>query len=120
MAAKQKACKRPAREVLEIIGLDIGKCPVLVVGMDPAGQVMLKEHRGKQTVIEAAAGLQPCSIGREACSGAHFPGGSCEGKAMTSGSCHPSTSRPTASATSLVLHNAAPRDLWPSAQLLGD
>jgi transposase len=54
-----------------VIGIDIGKNTFHVVGLDAAGDIMLRRKLSRRQVSAQFANLPPCLIGLEACVGAH-------------------------------------------------
>src|SRR5215218_8340999 len=60
--------------VVAVLGVDLGKNSCSVVGLDPAGRVVLRRRMRRDTVISFAASLPSCIVGMEACCGAHHMG----------------------------------------------
>jgi len=52
-------------------GIDMAKSTFSVCGLDAAQRVVLERTMNRATLIELFARLQPCTVGLEACSGAH-------------------------------------------------
>ncbi len=59
---------------VRILGVDLGKNSCSVVGMDAAGQVVLRRRMRRETIIALAAKLPRCIVAMEACCGAHHLG----------------------------------------------
>lgn len=55
-------------------GLDLGKSPNSVVGLDGEGQVVLRRRIRRATLAELAGCLPPCTVAVEAGCGAHHVG----------------------------------------------
>jgi transposase len=53
------------------VGIDLAKSVFSLHGVDGAGRVMLRRTVRRDQLHEVVAGLSPCLIGMEACSGAH-------------------------------------------------
>jgi len=53
------------------VGIDLAKSVFSLHGVDAAGQVALRRTVRREQLVELVAGLAPCVIGMEACSGAH-------------------------------------------------
>jgi len=56
---------------IRILGVDLGKNSCSVVGMDAAGQVVLRRRMRRKSIIALAAKLPGCVVAMEACCGAH-------------------------------------------------
>jgi transposase len=56
---------------IAVIGIDIGKNVFHAVGMDERGAIVLRQKLSRGQVISRLANVPPCSIGMEACVGAH-------------------------------------------------
>jgi transposase len=54
-----------------IIGIDIGKNSLHIVGHDERGAIVLRQKWSRGQVEARFANLPPCLIGMEACVGAH-------------------------------------------------
>jgi transposase len=69
--------RRGARHVTQlnsaiaVIGIDIGKNSLHVVGQDKRGAIMLRQKWSRGQLETRLANLPPCLIGMEACVGAH-------------------------------------------------
>jgi transposase len=65
--------RRANAEIAEIavIGIDIGKYTVHVIGLNKRGAIVLKQKWPRTQVEARLANVQPCLIGMEACVGAH-------------------------------------------------
>ena len=59
---------------ISILGIDIGKNSVSVVGVDEQGAVILRRTMRRQTLIDFVEKLQRCVIAMEACCDAHHLG----------------------------------------------
>lgn len=59
---------------VHILGVDLGKNSCSVVGLDAAGQVVLRRRVRRETIIALAAKLPGCVVAMEACCGAHHLG----------------------------------------------
>lgn len=53
------------------VGIDLAKSVFSLHGVDDAGAVVLRKTVRRDRLVETVAGLSPCLIGMEACSGAH-------------------------------------------------
>jgi len=53
------------------VGIDLAKSVFSLHGVDVAGHVVLRRSVRRDQLVEVVAGLSPCVIGMEACSGAH-------------------------------------------------
>jgi transposase len=60
--------------IIAVLGIDLGKTSCSVVGLDRAGQVVLRRRMRRETVIAFAAKLPACVVAMEACCGAHHMG----------------------------------------------
>ncbi len=58
-------------EKITTVGIDLAKSVFSLHGVDGAGQVMLRRTVRRDQLVKVVAGLSPCLIGMEACSGAH-------------------------------------------------
>jgi transposase len=58
-------------EKITTVGIDLAKSVFSLHGVDGAGRVELKRTVRRDQPLEVVAGLSPCLIGMEACSGAH-------------------------------------------------
>ena len=56
---------------IAVIGIDIGKNSLHVVGQDQRGAIVLRQKWSRGQVDARLANLPPCLIGMEACVGAH-------------------------------------------------
>lgn len=59
---------------VSMIGLDLAKNVFAVHGVDAAGRVVLRRTLRRSQVLKFFASLEPCTIGMEASSGAHYWG----------------------------------------------
>ncbi len=59
---------------IQILGIDLGKNSCSVVGLDPAGRVVLRRRMRRESVVGFAARLPGCVVAMEACCGAHHLG----------------------------------------------
>jgi transposase len=57
-----------------VLGIDRGKNSCSIVGLDPAGRVILRRRLHRDGVVKLAAGLPACLVAMEACCGAHHLG----------------------------------------------
>ena len=57
---------------ISTIGLDLAKNVFQVHGVDERGSALLRKQLRRDQVVPFFARLQPCVIGIEACSGAHY------------------------------------------------
>ena len=53
------------------IGIDLAKSAFSIHGVDEHGKGVLKRQVRREQLLEVMAKLEPCSVGMEACSGAH-------------------------------------------------
>ena len=58
-------------EQITTVGIDLAKSVFSLHGVSGAGQVVLRRTVRRDQLLQAVAGLSPCLIGMEACSGAH-------------------------------------------------
>ena len=58
-------------EKITTVGIDLAKSVFSLHGVDGAGRVVLRRTVRRDQLVQAVAGLSPCLIGMEACSGAH-------------------------------------------------
>ena len=58
-------------EKITTVGIDLAKTVFSLHGVDGAGRVVLRRSVRRDQLVEVVAGLSPCLIGMEACSGAH-------------------------------------------------
>jgi transposase len=58
-------------EKITTVGIDLAKSMFSLHGVDGAGRVLLRRTVRRDQLREVVAGLSPCLIGMEACSGAH-------------------------------------------------
>jgi transposase len=59
---------------IAVLGIDLGKNNGSLVGLDSAGQVVVRRRLRRDCVIKFASGLAPCVVAMEACCGAHHLG----------------------------------------------
>jgi transposase len=59
---------------IAILGIDLGKNSCSVVGLNDAGEVMIRRRMRRETVLAFAAKLPTCAVAMEACGGAHHMG----------------------------------------------
>ncbi len=62
---------RQATDQVTTIGIDIGKNSFHLIGLDGAGNIVVRRKLSRSQVIVRLANLAPCLIGMEACVGAH-------------------------------------------------
>lgn len=58
-------------EKITTVGIDLAKSVFSLHGVDGTGPVLLRRTVRRDQLVEVVAGLSPCLIGMEACSGAH-------------------------------------------------
>src|SRR5918992_1889079 len=58
-------------EQITTVGIDLAKNVFSLHGVDAAGRTVLRRTVRRDRLVETVAGLPPCLIGMEACSGAH-------------------------------------------------
>jgi transposase len=58
-------------EKVTTLGIDLAKSVFSLHGVDDAGQVVLRRTVRRDQLVKVVAGIEPCLIGMEACSGAH-------------------------------------------------
>jgi transposase len=58
-------------EKITTVGIDLAKSVFSLHGVDGAGRVVLRRAVRRDQLLDMVAGLSPCLIGMEACSGAH-------------------------------------------------
>ena len=58
-------------EKITTVGIDLAKRVFALHGVDGAGRVVLRKTVRREQLMEVVAGLAPCVIGMEACSGSH-------------------------------------------------
>jgi len=59
---------------IAVLGIDLGKNSCSVVGLDTAGQVILRRRLHRDSVAKLASRLPACVVAMEACCGAHHLG----------------------------------------------
>lgn len=59
---------------IKVLGIDLGKDICSVVGLDDAGNVLLRRRMRRDSVLKLAAGMPACVMAMEACCGAHHLG----------------------------------------------
>jgi transposase len=59
---------------IAVLGIDLGKNSCSVVGLDQAGQVVLRRRMRRDTIVSLSSGLPACVVAMEACCGAHHLG----------------------------------------------
>jgi transposase len=60
-----------AQTAIAVVGIDIGKNSLHVVGLDDRGAIVLRQKWSRGQVEARFANMPPCLIGMEACVGAH-------------------------------------------------
>lgn len=60
------------RKALKVLGIDLAKQSFQLHGVDELGQVVLKKKLSRNQLITFMANLPSCTIGLEACGGAHY------------------------------------------------
>jgi transposase len=63
-----------AQAAISVLGIDLGKTVCSVVGLDNSGAVVMRRRVKRETLITMAEKLPPCTVGLEACCGAHHLG----------------------------------------------
>ena len=58
-------------EQITTMGIDLAKSVFALHGVDSAGREVLRRTVRRDQLVEVVAGIAPCVIGMEACSGAH-------------------------------------------------
>src|SRR3974377_1374446 len=58
-------------EKITTVGIDLAKTVFSLHGVDRVGRMVLRRTVRRDQLVEVVAGLSPCLIGMEACSGAH-------------------------------------------------
>ena len=58
-------------EKVTTVGIDLAKNVFTLHGVDEKGVTVLRRSVGRSRLVELVAGMSPCLIGMEACSGAH-------------------------------------------------
>ena len=58
-------------EQITTVGIDLAKSVFSLHGVDAAGRPVMRRTVRRDRLVETVAGLSPCLIGMEACSGAH-------------------------------------------------
>ena len=61
----------PVTHHISVLGIDIAKRVLHVVGMHKRGQIVLRKRLSRHDLIPFSATLPPVLIGMEACGGAH-------------------------------------------------
>ena len=61
----------PVKHHISVLGIDIAKRVLHVVGMDERGQIVLRKRLSRHDLMPCIATLPPVLIGMEACGGAH-------------------------------------------------
>ncbi len=59
---------------IAVLGIDLGKNSCSVVGLNGAGQVVLRRRMRRDTIVSLASRLPACVVAMEACCGAHHLG----------------------------------------------
>jgi transposase len=68
---EEHAMSHKLNSAIAVIGIDIGKNSLHVVGQDKRGAIMLRQKWSRGQLETRLANLPPCLIGMEACVGAH-------------------------------------------------
>src|SRR6202163_2515899 len=68
---REHAMSQTANTAIAVIGIDIGKNSLHVVGHDARGAIVLRQKWSRGQVEARLANIPPCLIGMEACVGAH-------------------------------------------------
>ena len=61
---------KPSTQIA-VIGIDIGKSVLHLIGLDKRGAIVFKAKLSRGKLESQLANLPPCLIGMEACAGAH-------------------------------------------------
>jgi transposase len=69
---------------INVIGIDIAKPVLHVIGMDTRGTIILRKRLYRGEVMSLMAQLPRATVGREACGGAHYWARQCASKGMRS------------------------------------
>ena len=59
---------------IAVLGIDLGKNVCSVVGLDASGTVVMRRKVKRETLVVMAEKLPSCTVGMEACCGAHHLG----------------------------------------------
>ena len=59
---------------IAVLGIDLGKNSCSLVGLDGAGQIVVRRRMQRESVTKFVSGLAPCVVAMEACCGAHHLG----------------------------------------------
>jgi transposase len=59
-------------DILDLLGLDIGKSTFHLIGHDAKGNEVLRKKFNRNRLLEFAARLKPCTIAMESCGGSHW------------------------------------------------
>lgn len=59
---------------IKVLAIDLGKDVCSIVGLDEAGNVLLRRRMRRDSVLKLTAGMPNCVIAMEACGGAHHLG----------------------------------------------
>src|ERR671911_300293 len=59
---------------IAMLGIDLGKNSCSIVGLNGTGEVVLRRRMRRDTLVNLASSLPPCTIAMEACCGAHHLG----------------------------------------------
>ena len=59
---------------IAMLGIDLGKNSCSIVGLNGTGKVVLGRRMRRDTLVNLASSLPPCTIAMEACCGAHHLG----------------------------------------------
>jgi transposase len=62
----------PMKQEMNVLGIDIAKRVLHVVGMDERGKSVLRKRLSRHALIPFIATLPPVLIGMEACGGEHY------------------------------------------------
>jgi hypothetical protein len=68
---KEHAMSQILNAAIVVMGIDIGKNSLHVVGIDQRGSIVLRQKWSRGQVTARFANMPPCLIGMEACVGAH-------------------------------------------------
>ncbi len=68
---------------VQTIGIDLGKTVFHLIGMDSRGEIVLKKRLSRDQLVRYTAQIPTCTIGMEACAGAHHLGALLAGQGHT-------------------------------------
>jgi transposase len=68
---KEHVMSQTLHTAIAVVGIDIGKNSLHIVGLDQRGAIVLRQRWSRGQVEARFANMPPCLIGMEACVGAH-------------------------------------------------